>query len=191
MRWVLSWRTVAWLWTAWAAYWAVSALRVRAAERKEAWAARFSSLVLLTPAYALIFWRRLAVGWLAERFLPDTRALRLVALLLVIAGLSLAVWARRHLGEFWSGRVTLKVDHQLIQSGPYARIRHPIYSGLLLATAGTVLFLGQWRALLGLGLALAGLWQKARREEALLVAQFGHPYEEYLRRTGVFVPRLR
>ena len=85
----------------------------------------------------------------------------------------------------------LKLDHQLIQTGPYALIRHPIYSGIMLALLGTALYLGQYRALLGLALFVAGLWWKARREEALLVTQFGDDYQRHRRRTGMFLPRLR
>ena len=111
-------------------------------------------------------------------------------LLAVGLGVAFAIWARRHLGEFWSARVTLKEDHHLIQSGPYARVRHPIYSGLLLAMIGTALFVGEWRAALGVFLVFVGHWLKARREESLLATEFGAAYEEYRRRTGSLVPRM-
>ena len=79
----------------------------------------------------------------------------------------------------------------MIQSGPYARVRHPIYSGLALAMMGTALFVGEWRALLGAGIFIVGHWLKARREEALLTSQFGREYDEYRNRTGSLLPRLR
>jgi protein-S-isoprenylcysteine O-methyltransferase Ste14 len=122
---------------------------------------------------------------------PDRQEIRTVALIMVIAGLGISVWARRHIGQFWSARVTLKEGHQLIQSGPYARVRHPIYSGIALAMIGMALFVGEWRALLGAAIFVVGHWQKARREEALLAGQFGPAYEEYRKRTGSLVPRLR
>ncbi len=84
----------------------------------------------------------------------------------------------------------LKENHQLIQSGPYARVRHPIYSGLLLAMMGTALFVGELRAVLGVLIFFAGHWWKARREETLLAGQFGATYEEYRQRTGSILPRL-
>ena len=84
----------------------------------------------------------------------------------------------------------LKENHQLIQSGPYARVRHPIYSGILLALIGTALFVGEWRAPLGVLIFFAGHWWKALREEALLAGQFGASYEEYRRRTGSLLPRF-
>jgi len=103
------------------------------------------------------------------------------------AGLCSFDWARRHLGRFWSARVTLKVDHQLIQSGPYASVRHPIYSGLLLAMLGTT---REWHALLGVGLFFLAHWQKARREEALLAREFGVSYQQYRNQTGALIPRF-
>ena len=85
----------------------------------------------------------------------------------------------------------LKQGHELIPSGPYARVRHPIYSGIALAMIGTAVFVGEWRALLGAVILIVGHWQKARREEALLASKFGPAYEEYRNRTGSLLPRLR
>ena len=70
-------------------------------------------------------------------------------MLLTWLGIGLAIWARYHLAEYWSARVTIKEDHQLIRTGPYARLRHPIYSGLILATIGSALVIGKWRCVLG------------------------------------------
>jgi protein-S-isoprenylcysteine O-methyltransferase Ste14 len=95
------------------------------------------------------------------------------------------------LGQYWSGRVTLKVDHQLIRFGPYAHVRHPIYSGLLLAMAGTALVIGEWRAALGVLLAIVELSRKAAKEEALLASEFGDQYREYRRQAGFLTPRFR
>jgi protein-S-isoprenylcysteine O-methyltransferase Ste14 len=110
---------------------------------------------------------------------------------MIVAGLAITVWARRHIGQFWSARVMLKEGHELIQSGPYARVRHPIYSGIFLAMLGTALFVGEWRALLGTAIFFVGHWLKARREETLLATQFGAAYDEYRQRTGSLLPRFR
>ena len=69
-------------------------------------------------------------------------------------------------------------------------VRHPIYSGILLAMMGTTLFVGEWRAVVGLVLVFLTHGVKARREEALLASQFGQQYEEYRKRTGSLIPRL-
>jgi protein-S-isoprenylcysteine O-methyltransferase Ste14 len=172
---LLTWRTIGFLWTIFVLYWLVSALRVKQAQRTESPEARFATVGVLGVAAILIFARGLNLGVLSRRFVSPNQSLEAVAVAMVAAGIALAIWARRHIGEFWSARMTLKEDHQLIQSGPYARVRHPIYSGLLLAMLGTALFIGEWRALLGVALVFVAHWQKARREEALLAGQFGSP----------------
>lgn len=188
---VVAWKTISFLWTIFVLYWLVGAFRVKQAQRTESEGARFATVAVLGVAAILIFSRGLNLGVLNRRFVSQNLYLDTAAVLMVAAGIALAIWARRHIGEFWSARVTLKQDHQLIQSGPYARVRHPIYSGLLLAMLGTALFVGEWRALVGVALVFVAHWLKARREEALLAGQFGTAYEEYRRRTGSLVPRLR
>lgn len=186
-----SWDIVAGLWIAWLVYWFVGALRVRKNERGESGGQRFQTALVLGVGAYLIFAPSTPLGPLNARFVPDAVALRVVALGMVVAGLAITVWARRHIGQFWSARVMLKEGHELIQTGPYARVRHPIYSGVFLALLGTALFVGEWRALLGALIVLIAHWQKARREEALLEGQFGEVYREYCERTGALLPRLR
>jgi protein-S-isoprenylcysteine O-methyltransferase Ste14 len=176
---------------AWLLYWIVSAWGVRRNERGESETQRLRTALVLGFGVFLIFARASRLGALDRRFVPDSEAGRVVALIMVISGLGFSVWARVHLGKFWSARVTLKEGHQLIQSGPYARVRHPIYSGIALAMIGTALFVGEWRALLGAGVFMVGHWLKARREEALLISQFGQEYDEYRNRTGSLLPRWR
>jgi protein-S-isoprenylcysteine O-methyltransferase Ste14 len=100
------------------------------------------------------------------------------------------MWARIHIGKYWSGSVSLHEGHQLIRTGPYARIRHPIYTGILLALAGVILLDGRYIALAAFALFLAGLTVKAKMEEALLSGEFGAAFDEHRRQTGFFLPRL-
>ena len=86
----------------------------------------------------------------------------------VAAGLAFTVWARICLGRNWSGTVTLKQDHELVRTGPYRFVRHPIYTGLLVAIAGSAVVRGEWRAALALVIAFAALWRKLRLEERWL-----------------------
>jgi protein-S-isoprenylcysteine O-methyltransferase Ste14 len=86
--------------------------------------------------------------------------------------------------------VQIKEGHQLIRSGPYARIRHPIYTGILLATIGTALAVGEYRGLVAVGMFLVGFTRKARKEESFLAAEFGSAFEEHCRQTGFFLPRI-
>ena len=104
--------------------------------------------MLTIPAAVLLAVRGPWLPWLGTRFLPDTMIVYLLGLLMVVAGLAFAIWARVHLGRNWSGTVTVKENHELIRSGPYAIVRHPIYTGLLLAVLGTAIVFGEWRGLL-------------------------------------------
>ena len=187
---LISWNVVSGLWGIFVVYWMISALRVKRTVRTEASGARLATVVVLAAGAVLIFQQSGWFGRLNGRFMPEREWIKGYGELLVAAGVCLAIWARWHIGQFWSARVTLKQDHQLIQSGPYARVRHPIYTGMLLAMMGTALFVGEWRALLGVLLVFVTHWLKARREEALLAEQFGTQYLEYRERTGSLVPRL-
>lgn len=188
---LISWNTVAVLWIGWLVYWFLGALRVRRNERGESSGQRFRTTIVLAAGAYLIFGPPTPFGLLNERFIPDAMGIRAVALGMVVAGLAITVWARIHIGQFWSARVMLKEGHELIQSGPYAKVRHPIYSGIFVAMLGTALFVGEWRALLGTAIFFVGHWLKARREETLLATQFGPVYEEYRQRTGSLLPRFR
>jgi protein-S-isoprenylcysteine O-methyltransferase Ste14 len=104
-------------------------------------------------------------------------------------GIGTALWARYHLGQYWSARITLKEDHKLIRTGPYAYLRHPIYSGLDLAAIGSALAIDRWRCVLGVALIVLGYVIKARREESLLAAQFGEAFTEHCKLAGFLIPR--
>jgi hypothetical protein len=105
-------------------------------------------------------------------------------------GLFLAIRARRHLGRNWSGEITIKEDHQLIRTGPYGVLRHPIYAGLLAMYAGTALVTGERLALIGLAMAAFAYWRKIQLEEANLNVAFGADYQAYRRETWALVPGL-
>ncbi|HZC59951.1 MAG TPA: isoprenylcysteine carboxylmethyltransferase family protein, partial [Chthoniobacterales bacterium] len=121
---------------------------------------------------------------------PQSAILVGIGIVLTIAGLGLAIWARVHLGKYWSGRVTIKVDHRIIESGPYGSVRHPIYSGLLLAVLGTVITIGTIQAFLGFALIFIAVIRKLTLEEKWLRSEFGEEYERYRRRVKALVPHL-
>ena len=177
------------VWSAFALYWLIAALRIKRAKASEG-PSRILHLALLGAALLLLFSSHdSSFGPLSRYFLPHTQAVALVGLALTFAGLALAVWARVHLGQNWSSRVTLKVDHELIRSGPYAHLRHPIYSGMLLAMLGTGIAQGEWRGLLAFCLALLSFWIKASREDAWLTREFGASFEAHRRHAGFLLPR--
>ena len=105
-------------------------------------------------------------------------------------GLFLTIWARRHLGRNWSGEITIKVDHQLIRSGPYKLLRHPIYTGLLTMYAGIAIVTGEWLAIIGFAMVAFAYWRKIRLEEANLKIAFGAEYDAYRRATWALLPGL-
>jgi len=105
------------------------------------------------------------------------------------AGVAFAIWARRHIGRNWSGQITIRQEHELIRTGPYARIRHPSYTGLLLALAGTAIAIGEYRAIVAFAVIAIGFVVKAKREESLLTKEFGQAFDEHRQQTGFFLPR--
>ena len=152
--------------------------------------ARFLHHGLLVVAFVLLFARQAGFGVLGHRFLPRTTPMRIAGFVITLAGLALAVWARRHLAENWSSRVRIRIGHELIRTGPYAHLRHPIYSGVLLAVIGTALEVGRYRALVSVLLILISYSIKARREDAVLAREFGDAWLEHRQRAGFLLPRF-
>jgi len=97
-------------------------------------------------------------------------------------------WARLHLGKLWSGAVTRKENHRVVDTGPYAVVRHPIYTGLLGATLVTAIAEATVPALLALAVIATGLWLKARLEEDFLRRELGDAYDAYRRRVPMLLP---
>jgi protein-S-isoprenylcysteine O-methyltransferase Ste14 len=145
--------------------------------------------VCLLLTTALLFFPRTHLSFLATRF-HSSRIIALIGLILTILGLAFAAWARDVLGRNWSGRVVIQVDHQLITAGPYAYVRHPLYTGLITALAGTALVSGDYGSLLGFFIAVNIFRLKASREEQLLETEFGATYSTYRARTGGILPRI-
>jgi protein-S-isoprenylcysteine O-methyltransferase Ste14 len=176
------------LWLAWLAYWFLAAFNVKATRRRE----RFSSLILnrglLVIGALLLAFERQRLPWLSARFLPPSAAFYWIGLALVAVGLAFSVWARRHLGRNWSGIVTVKQDHELVRSGPYGLVRHPIYTGLLLAILGTAVAIGEWRALIAFALMTIGLVLKLRTEERFMSETFGEQYALYRAEVPALIP---
>ena len=103
-------------------------------------------------------------------------------------GLGLSVWARVHIGGNWSAIVTIKRDHALVRDGPYRYVRHPIYTGILLAFVGSALARDEWRGVLATAIAFAALWRKLRLEELWLTEVFGDEYRRYRNEVRALIP---
>lgn len=177
-------------WYVFGAYWVVSWLRVKPTKAREKSFDRLLTATVVVIAFNLMFGDWLRVGLLRERFVADEPWIGWIGIALTWVGVATAVWARYCIGVYWSARVTLKEGHQLIQSGPYAFVRHPIYTGMLLAAIGAALVAGEWRGIVAVILLLVAHSRKAMREEALLTKEFGDEYTSYRKHTGFLFPRL-
>ncbi len=177
-------------WGVFVVYWIIGGLKTLNTREKESFVSRFAVLLVEFVGYVLIFSGAMGIGFLGTRFIPRTTASATLGVVLVWSGVGLAIWARYHLAEYWSARVTIKEGHRLIRSGPYKHLRHPIYSGLVLATIGSTVVIDEWRCILGTGLVLVGYCFKASKEEAMLSQQFGEAFREHQKHTGFLIPRF-
>jgi protein-S-isoprenylcysteine O-methyltransferase Ste14 len=176
------------MWLAWVLYWVISAITAKRTQRRESLVSRASHVLPLLFGVYLIVWPQVRVPWLSEQMLPDVAIRYWLAVALVALGLGFTVWARVHLGKNWSGSVTQKEGHELIRSGPYAYVRHPIYTGLLIALLGSAVALGEPRGLLGLAIVLASFWRKLRIEEGFMRELFPGQYERYAAEVPALLP---
>lgn len=186
MRLVYDWLFTV-LWIAFLVYWQVMAINTKTTTRLEPAASRAFRVLLFGTAIVLLSFR-LPMAWLHLQLWPSNFTTFWAGVAITMGGLLFCVWARVTLGRNWSRSVTIKQDHELIVTGPYALVRHPIYSGLFLAFMGTVLAVGQVRAVLAFALIVISLWYKLRLEEKWMRAQFGATYEGYAGRVKAVVP---
>jgi protein-S-isoprenylcysteine O-methyltransferase Ste14 len=181
-------RVIVLLWIAWALSWFGAAFWSAAAEKRAGMRREIGYRVVLAagavmfaaPAHgyegALRLWHIGFVGaWACVAPLN--------------AGFAFCWWARIHLGRLWSGQITRKADHRVVDTGPYAIVRHPIYTGILLAVLATMVAKGTILGVVGGLLIGVGLWMKARLEEQWLRGELGaDAYDSYRRRAPMLVP---
>ncbi len=178
------------LWLGFVVLWMVWALRGKKVERRESVSSRLSYTVVTFIGFYALFSNDVPQGWMRIRMFPASLATEILGVVITAAGISFAIWARVYLGGNWSGAVTVKVGHELVRSGPYRWVRHPIYTGLILAMVGTGIERRQVRGVVAVVLAYIGFKIKSKIEERTMIATFGPAYEEYRRATGAIVPRL-
>jgi protein-S-isoprenylcysteine O-methyltransferase Ste14 len=191
--WIVTWPTklLALIWLAWVVSWVVAAFWSGRTKTHvptwNSWVYRFPILlgaIFLMPATAHAF----GASPLYDVGNVGTYVLALVTVL----GISFTWWARIHLGRFWSNAITHKEDHRIIDTGPYGMVRHPIYTGLIIAILATGIAVATWTAIIGALCICFGEWQKARMEEGFLSAELGpEAYGNYSRRVPMIVPFLR
>lgn len=168
--------------------WLAGAAFSKPTQKTESLGSRLAQLGWSLLGVFLLSFPRLPWGPLGIRVIPRSLVLGVIGLALTFGGIAFAIWARFYLGRNWSGRVTIKENHELIRSGPYSIVRHPIYAGFLVALVGTVIAIGEIRAILALAVIAAGLHFKARTEEKFMREQFGDQYVRYEREVKSLIP---
>ena len=176
------------IWIVFYAYWIVSAWRTRSPVKRRASRSTF----LLYGVVWVVIWiaamNLFLPDFLAERIVPAGIGFTLIGLLIALAGIAFAVWARVHLGKNWSGMPTIREQHSLTRTGPYRYVRHPIYSGITLGLLGTAIGLGYVIVFSCVILIFILFVIKSHVEEKFLTDEFGEEYARYRREVKALIP---
>ena len=178
------------LWSVFGVAWFLPAVFGKRTIRRQSSRSRILQLVLLLAAYGLMVDRQPGMGFAESAPGAGGHGFLWHGYGLLLAGMLFAGWARIFLGGNWSSSVTLKQDHTLVRSGPYRIVRHPIYTGLLVALLGTAIVLGELRCFLGSSWRRLPGRSNRSREEAFMVQQFGDQYTRYRMQVKALVPYL-
>jgi protein-S-isoprenylcysteine O-methyltransferase Ste14 len=190
--WIVDWptRLLALIWLAWVISWVVASFWSGQTKTHVPTLASLAYRIpILLGAILLMPWTGHALGETPLYHVGDFGIY--VFALVVVLGISFTWWARIHLGRFWSNAITHKEDHKVIDTGPYGVVRHPIYTGLIIAILATGIAVGTLTAILGAVLIAFSQWQKARMEEKFLTVELGpEAYGPYCARVPMIVPFL-
>jgi protein-S-isoprenylcysteine O-methyltransferase Ste14 len=140
---------------------------------------------LLLAGLVLLF---TPIPGLTGQFVPDTLTTAAIGLGIQLAGMLFYFWSRTYLGRLWSGQIVIMQDHQLIETGPYRLLRHPLYTGFIGMFVGTAIVSGQYHALVGVAFCIVAYARKIPMEEAALRAEFGEAFDVYRQKRWAFIP---
>jgi protein-S-isoprenylcysteine O-methyltransferase Ste14 len=179
-----------WLWIVFAIFWVLAAFVQKRNARRQTVGSRLmqTSIILLVLLPFIVEGRR--AGLLYQHLYPNLLLVQYFGILLLLLGLAIAVWARFVLGRNWSGIVTVKKDHTLITRGPYAWVRHPIYTGILLGLLGTAVTLGTLLNFIEVPVVALAFWLKLRTEERFMLETFGEQYRAYRHHVKALIPHV-
>ena len=178
------------VWIAFLVYWEIKATHTKAIQRLESAASRILRTFIFLIAIVILSTTRLPLPWLYLQLWPVGLLPFWLGAAVTVGGLLFAVWAREHLGRNWSSQVSIKQDHELITTGPYAVVRHPIYTGILAGFLGLAIALSEVRGFVVFVLFFLVFWAKLSKEEQWMRSQFGETYAKYVHRTAALVPYL-
>jgi len=173
------------LWFAFSIYWSVAARDKAPTRSGESILSRQFHVFAVNVALLILVF---PVPGLLQQILPASPALQAAGLAIQAAFIGLAIWARRFLGSNWSGEVRIASGHELVRSGPYAYVRHPIYTALVGMYIGTCLVSGQLHGPVALGIMLLAYSRKIRMEERALAEAFPDDHERYRETTWAWIP---
>lgn len=184
-------------WAVWAASWfAAAAWANRTVQTPPIGSQTAYRLVEYAGFFLLLFWVMRTDGRFVPPFgrplwsLPDAAKWAMVGV--AALGFLFCWWTRIHLGRLWSGSITRREGHRVVDSGPYAIVRHPIYTGVILAALATMAVRGTAMAVAGAALIVFGYWLKGRLEERFLRSELGSAaYDAYARKTAMLIPFVR
>lgn len=169
--------------------WLIAAFKTKRTVEKQSLPSALAHRIPVGLGWWLLIYPRLGPPW-NWPILPRMEFLPIVGAAVCVYGLVFTIWARRTLAGNWSSDVTFKRDHELIRTGPYRLVRHPIYTGLLGMCLGTAIAIGQLRGVVALLIVSLGFWIKLRQEERLLLRHFPEAYPVYKREVKALVPFL-
>jgi protein-S-isoprenylcysteine O-methyltransferase Ste14 len=176
------------LWIAIFVIWAIAGrLTKRTVQSADAWKSRIPLWIVLV-AWVIMLQPEFSPGPWAWRFTPEGPAASYLGLAFTVLGLGFSLWARFYIGSNWDALVTLKEDHRLVRTGPYSIVRHPIYSGFMVATLGTAVAQGEIGRLVPVVLVVLAWGYKAKVEEKFLTQRFGEEYNKYRREVKGLIP---
>ncbi|HEY2103782.1 MAG TPA: isoprenylcysteine carboxylmethyltransferase family protein [Chthoniobacterales bacterium] len=184
----LALNVISFCWMLFAVVWLLAAFATKQTVYRESRLQRLRYIIPLLLAWFLLAKGHRLTDPLNYRVIPHVDALAWIGAMLCIAGLAFCIWARFTLGRNWSGVVTFKGGHELITRGPYAFVRHPIYTGLLTMFVATVIVLGHVAGIISIPFVLVSFWIKLRYEEKLMLEKFPNEYAAYQRRVKRLIP---
>jgi protein-S-isoprenylcysteine O-methyltransferase Ste14 len=176
------------VWLVVAIYWVVGIVGAKSTVKRESTLSSALHVAMGCAAVALVWDPATGIGFLGHRLISTAAWVQWLGLAATIGGCAFAIWARARLGSNWSATVTVKQNHELILRGPYAVVRHPMYSGFLLALAGTAIAVGEIRAFIGLGVAFITFFLKSAAEEKFMREEFSDEYARYSQRVWRLIP---
>jgi protein-S-isoprenylcysteine O-methyltransferase Ste14 len=178
------------MWFATLLYWVIASFSVKKTVKKQSGWERILYIFCVLLAFGLLFNDISSIPVLNRQLLPQNDLWKIAGMIFCAVGLIFSIVARIWLGENWSGRITIKENHELIQSGPYSVTRNPIYTGFLLAFVGSSMSLGLLKGYLGIFFLVVCILIKISKEEAFMQEVFGEKYRSYKAKVKRLVPLL-